>query len=128
MGCRIPNFFEFFTFYSIYHKQCGCPGTQEDDLDSLHSDSANQKRSRRKRRRDPNKGKLETRLDIVKEDVLEDLLRILSGLNSNSPVETNVVANYFLASNLITSLEGLKEKTFGKIEEQVGLGLILIRN
>ena len=104
---------------SIYHKQCGCPATHEDDLDSIASNSANQKRTRRRRQRDPNKGKLETRLDVVKEDVLEDLLRILSGLNSSSPVETNIVANYFLADNLIWSLEGVKKKIFAKLDEQV---------
>ena len=115
---------------SLYHKRCtSCRGQEDEDLDL-----GDQKRRRRRRRRDPGKGRLETRLDLVKvrlvmmmmmmmmmmqEDMIADLVRLLG----SGPVDTNTVANYFLAQQLLAALATIKEETtqtiLAKVQSEV---------
>ena len=102
---------------SIYHKRCTC-SKSDDDLDIGAPKSAHSRR--RRRQRDPNKSKLEIRLDKVKEEVIEDLIRILGGGGQKSSVEINHVANYFLASKLIANLQQLRKEASNDIQKKVG--------
>ena len=115
---------------SLYHKRCtSCRGQEDEDLDL-----GDQKRRRRRRRRDPGKGRLETRLDLVKvrlvmmmmmmmmmmqEDMIADLVRLLG----SGTVDTNTVANYFLAQQLLAALATIKEETtqtiLAKVQSEV---------
>ena len=104
---------------SIYHKLCTC-SKADDDLDTGAPRSANS-RQRRRRQRDPNKTKLEIRLDKVKEEVIEDLIRILGGGGPKVSVEMNHVANYFLSTKLISNLKQLRGEATTSILEKVGL-------
>ena len=118
---------------SLYHKRCtSCGGQEDEDLDL-----GDQKRRRRRRRREPGKGRLETRLDLVKvrlvvikmmmmmmmmmiqEDMIADLVRLLG----SGTVDTNTVANYFLAQQLLAALATIKEETtqtiLAKVQSEV---------
>ena len=118
---------------SLYHKRCtSCGGQEDEDLDL-----GDQKRRRRRRRRDPGKGRLETRLDLVKvrlvvvmvvimmmmmmtqEDMIADLVRLLG----SGTVDTNTVANYFLAQQLLAALATIKEETTQTILAKVQSGI-----
>ena len=114
---------------SLYHKRCtSCGGQEDEDLDL-----GDQKRRRRRRRREPGKGRLETRLDLVKvrlmlikmmmmimmqEDMISDLVRLLG----SGTVDTNTVANYFLAQQLLAALATIKEETTQNILAKVRSG------
>ena len=116
---------------SLYHKRCtSCGGQEDEDLDL-----GDQKRRRRRRRREPGKGRLETRLDLVKvrlvvmvvilmmmwllqEDMIADLVRLLG----SGTVDTNTVANYFLAQQLLAALATIKEETTQTILAKVQSG------
>ena len=116
---------------SLYHKRCtSCGGQEDEDLDL-----GDQKRRRRRRRREPGKGRLETRLDLVKvrlvvikmmmmmmmiqEDMIADLVRLLG----SGTVDTNTVANYFLAQQLLAALASIKEETTQTILAKVRSGI-----
>ena len=114
---------------SLYHKRCtSCGGQEDEDLDL-----GDQKRRRRRRRREPGKGRLETRLDLVKvrlvvvmmmmmvlqEDMIADLVRLLG----SGTVDTNTVANYFLAQQLLAALATIKEETTQTILAKVQSGI-----
>ena len=116
---------------SLYHKRCtSCGGQEDEDLDL-----GDQKRRRRRRRREPGKGRLETRLDLVKvrlvvvimmmmmmmmqEDMIADLVRLLG----SGTVDTNTVANYFLAQQLLAALATITEETTQTILAKVQSGI-----
>ena len=54
----------------------------------------------------------------MKEDVIDDLIRLLSGCQTGN-VDMNHVANYFLASKLMSKLGQMKSSTTHKINEKV---------
>ena len=50
---------------------------------------------------------------------MEEMLQLLTGLAPRGPVETNSVANYFLADQLVRDLADIRREITKKITEKV---------
>ena len=55
----------------------------------------------------------------LKEGLVEDLIRYLVGSLGTNPVDANIVANYFLADSLLSSLRQMRVDIQKKIIEKV---------
>ena len=60
-------------------------------------------------------------MDYARESLVEEMLHLLAGLAPRAAVETNSVANYFLADQLIKELGDMRREISEKIREKVGI-------